>query len=336
MYGDGLKIIDGSRIAIVGGGPGGCSCAIKLLLEAKKKGINIKVYIFECKDYKKRFNQCVGVLSPPIVDIFEKVIGIDFPSDIVKREIKGYELITSKGSRLSFSETYGTYATRRVLLDRFMLEMAKKYGAEIINSRVTGIEFHNGDEVRIYSEGGFLKSDVAVCASGLDEGFAECLEKASERLFSYRRPGRSLDTIITKIHVNTDFIENNLTGKIFAFLLNDISRIEFGAITPKGDHIIINIAGRNITSMDMDSFLKHPAVKKIIGNIESQQLDYYKGRYPIKPAKGIIGDRFVTVGDATGWIRPYKGKGINVALETGAIAGILYMENYSGQYFYFP
>lgn len=321
MHNDNYKIVDGSRIAIIGGGPAGTSCAIKLLKEARKVNLKLKVIIFESKDFNHHYNQCVGVLSPPIEEIFENTLGIPFPSELIKREIRGYKIHTDKGNPFGIKRGEGTYATRRILFDRFMLEKAKESGAEVINSRVSGIEFYNGEEVRVYSEGKFMRVDAVVGAFGLDEGTAEVLERASKTTFSYRRPGRALDTIITKFHVDKSIIENHLDSEIHAFLLDDLKGIEFGAITPKGDHIIINIAGRNVTSIDMDKFLSSQSVKNIITEVDFSSVDYFKGRYPIKPAKGIVGDRFVAVGDATGWIRPYKGKGINIAIETGAMAG---------------
>ena len=38
-------------------------------------------------------------------------------------------------------------------------------------------------------------------------------------------------------------------------------------------------------------------------------LDYHRGCFPVKPAKHLFGDRYVTIGDAAGLIRPFKGKG---------------------------
>lgn len=320
MKGDGFKIQDNSRIAIIGGGPSGTACAIKLLKEAHWSGKKISVIIFEPKDFNIHYNQCVGVLSPPIVEIFEQNLKMPFPSELIKREIRGYAIHTDGGDSLFLSQSEGTYATRRILFDKFMLEKARELGAEVINSRVTGIEFYNGEEVRIYSEGRFLKVDAVVGAFGLDEGACEVVESASRRTFMYRRPERALDTIITKFHPDPGVIEEKVGSLIHAFLLRDFKKIEFGAITPKGDHIIINIAGRNVSSIEMDRFLSRPEVRSVIGEFISSDADYFRGRYPIKPAKGIIGDRFVAVGDATGWIRPYKGKGVNVALLTGTKA----------------
>jgi flavin-dependent dehydrogenase len=51
MENDKLKIVEGSTIAVIGGGPAGSAAAIKLKKEAARKGIGINVVIFEGKDF---------------------------------------------------------------------------------------------------------------------------------------------------------------------------------------------------------------------------------------------------------------------------------------------
>ena len=60
------RLRDGSTVVIVGGGPAGSSCAIKLLQGAAERGLSLRVLIFEGKDFTVHANQCVGVLSPPV------------------------------------------------------------------------------------------------------------------------------------------------------------------------------------------------------------------------------------------------------------------------------
>ncbi|MGD8536574.1 MAG: hypothetical protein PVF66_12060, partial [Candidatus Aminicenantes bacterium] len=70
----------------------------------------------------------------------------------------------------------------------------------------------------------------------------------------------------------------------------------------------------------MDEFLNLPAVRKALpSNFEDimSQLYYFKGKFPTLPAKNLIGDRYIMVGDAAGLNRPFKGKGINSAIITG-------------------
>jgi flavin-dependent dehydrogenase len=327
MENDKLKIVEGSTIAVIGGGPAGSAAAIKLKKEAARKGIGINVVIFEGKDFERHYNQCVGVLSHPITMIFEENLEMPFPGHLIKREISSYMLHSVTMSALELSGEKGTYATRRILFDRFMLQTAQELGAKVIRSRVTGIEFNGSTSVKIYAEDRFLIADAVVGAFGLDDGIADAIEHASLHSFSYRKPPRVLDTLVAKVHIDLKILQDRFGSKIHAFIPLELKKIEFGAITPKGDHIIINIAGRNLTSNDMDNFLDYPPVRSLIKGFNLSGLDYYKGKYPIRPARGIIGNRFAAVGDATGLIRPYKGKGINVALETGAKAAEIMINN---------
>ena len=82
-----LRLENGSTVAIVGGGPAGAACAITLIREARRTGLALKVTLFESKDFKVHYNQCVGVLSPPLTDILESELGLSLPTWLVKKEI---------------------------------------------------------------------------------------------------------------------------------------------------------------------------------------------------------------------------------------------------------
>jgi len=111
-------------------------------------------------------------------------------------------------------------------------------------------------------------------------------------------------------------------NRIHAFL-PAMPRIEFGAITPKGNHLTINIAGATVDIRLMDQFLAEPYVRQTLPNLEnagrfdSNDMRYFKGRFPCGLARNFIGDRFVLVGDSAGLVRAFKGKGITSAIQTG-------------------
>jgi hypothetical protein len=147
------------------------------------------------------------------------------------------------------------------------------------------------------------------------------------RATSYRPP-RFLDSIVTKIHPPSDYPEiapasagQTPSGRIHAFL-PATPHIEFGAISPKGNHLTVNIAGAHVTAAWMDYFLQGPA-HKLLPLIDRESpcnpkdFRYYKGRFPTSVAKGFYGDRYITVGDAAGLVRAFKGKGITSACLTG-------------------
>ncbi len=305
---------DGSKVVVVGGGPAGAGFSLYLQKISKEKKISLNIFLYEGKIYEREshFNQCAGVLSPPIKDILEKELGIEFPHHLVQKEITGYILHSDKNSIKLDGEGEPSYALRRIKFDEYLLNKVSERGIKVINARMVDIEFQE-DGVIIYSENGNTKADVLVGAFGLDDGSTNIFERNT----SYRRP-KCLDSIVTKIHPKNGFIEK-FENRIYAFLPS-IREIEFGAITPKGNHLTINIAGKNIKSNSMDKFISYLYAKNLLPKkeeIREKELTYFKGKFPISIAKGIYGDRFVIIGDSAGLVRPFKGKGVNSGIITG-------------------
>ncbi|MBI4377636.1 MAG: NAD(P)/FAD-dependent oxidoreductase [Nitrospinae bacterium] len=314
-----LKLKDGSVVAIIGGGPSGTSCAINLKKESIRMGIDLKIVLFEGKDFDYLYNQCVGVLSPPFERILTNELGVEFPSHLIKRRIEGYVLY-GNGNKifLNGNENEGpTYAVRRIEFDNFMLDTVRRLGVDVRKNRTTYVEFIE-DKVRIFGERGYLKADVVVGAFGLDESMLGVFEKATKDSAGYKRPKRLLRSYITKIFARDDFIDRKLGNYIYAFIPGTLPNVEFGAVTPKKGHIMVNVAGRNVHSTDLIEFLKLSKVMELLPpSEESGEPDYFEGMFPASTSQNPFGDRFVMVGDATGWLRPFKGKGINTAFITG-------------------
>ena len=309
--------------AIIGGGPSGSGCALALLKIAEEKGIKLNIIIYEGKVFEKstHFNQCVGVLSPPIVEILKDDLNVDFPYEMNQRKIKGY-ILHGHSKSISLEDTHSTsIALRRVNFDDFLLKQAVERGARVVRGRITDFEMHP-DGVQIYAETGNTKVDVIVGAFGLDDGTS----KIFERCIGYGQP-RFLDSIVTKIHPGMDYMDK-YADFIRAFL-PPIKEIEFGAVTPKYNHLTINIAGSKINTDHLDEFLSLQEVRKNLPPPElwdKDKLSYYKGRFPIGIAENFFGDRYVIVGDAAGMMRPFKGKGVNTGIITGMRAAKTMME----------
>jgi flavin-dependent dehydrogenase/ribosomal protein S18 acetylase RimI-like enzyme len=335
------RLHDGSTVVIIGGGPGGSACAIKLLQGASKRGLGLRVLIFEGKDFQVHANQCVGVLSPPVEEVLAEELDIQLPPALIKRQIFGYRLhgahenllLTGHGATASdVRKGHATYAVERAAFDQFMLDRARELGARVVESRVTGIEFvrmDSLDEVRVYSESDYERADVVVGAFGLDEAMLSVFEDVTRRDGRYERPSKWLKSYLTTIETRGTRVERDRLGHIVhAFLLpTACPRIEFGAVTPKDDHILVNIAGERVSSCDLDLFLQMPQVQALLPGFDPSQINYYEGRFPSAPARGAFGHRYALVGDATGWLRPFKGKGINTAIITGVRAASTMLEH---------
>jgi flavin-dependent dehydrogenase len=309
----------GQRVVIIGGGPAGTSCAMALKNLAKKRNINVEVILFEMKDFEGgiEHNECAGVLSQPIERILEEKLEIPFPWHLVKREITGYYLHSGKEVVKLDGEGEISYAVRRIQFDAYLLQKAKEAGVTVVRSKVTDVEIEK-KRVTVYSETRHILADIVVGAFGLEEGTNRIFESETP----YKSPGFLL-TILTKFHPKGKYHDlTDTDGYIHAFLPS-IKGIEFGAITPKADHYTINIAGTKISSRSMDDFLQSSEVREVLPkNFRESldKLDYHRGCFPVKPAQNLFGDRYVTIGDAAGLIRPFKGKGVNVACLMGIAA----------------
>jgi flavin-dependent dehydrogenase len=318
---------DGGHVVVIGGGPGGAACAIALCRQAQKLGRIIRVTVYEGKTFagERHYNQCVGVVSPPIREILEEGLGVPFPWHLVQRRIAAYVLHGERRSLvLPDPSDEPSYALRRVTFDAYLLEQAELAGARVVHSRVTDVEI-DSDRAIVYSESDNCLADVVVGAFGQDAGTAVAMSHAT----AYRPP-RFLNSMVTNAHPPSDYPEIAPSpagvipaGRIHAFL-PATPHIEFGAVSPKGNHLTINIAGAHVTAAWMDYFLHGPA-HELLSFIDDDfiwpknpsDFRYFKGRFPISVARGFYGDRYVTVGDAAGLVRAFKGKGINSACRTG-------------------
>jgi flavin-dependent dehydrogenase/GNAT superfamily N-acetyltransferase len=339
---DDCRLHDGATVVIIGGGPGGAACAVRLLRGAAERGLRLRVLVFEGKDFGVHANQCVGVLSPPVAEVLARELEVHLPATLVKRQIFGYRLhgtrvnllLTGRGATAATPGHFdATYAVERADFDRFMLDCARALGAEVVAARVTGVEFVRAgrlDEVRVYSEGESVRADVVVGAFGLDEAMLSVFEEVTNRggARGFRRPAKWLKSYLTTIATSARFQTEKLGHIVHAFLLpRACPHIEFGAVTPKGDHILVNIAGERVTSCDLDNFLQLPEVQRLLPPFDARAANYYEGRFPSAPARAPYGHRYALVGDATGWLRPFKGKGINTALVTGLRAADAMLEH---------
>ena len=304
----------GQTAVIIGCGPSGASCALRLKSLSSGRTPPLRIIVYEGKllDRKSYFNQCLGVLSPPLDRIMEQELGIPFPWPIIERKIDGYIIHSDRTTLLLGGEQAPSYACRRVEFDNYLFQKVKEAGIEVIPARVTGIDFSPG-RVMVYSESCNVWADVVIGAFGLDDGMARVFERNSR----YRSP-RFLSSVVTKLHPGEAAMES-FGSNIHAFLTASLP-LEFGAITPKGDHLSINIAGEKVDASTMDRFLSLPGVRAALPESFRQalpELTYFKGKFPTLPARAPLGEHYIMIGDAAGLNRPFKGKGINSAVTTG-------------------
>jgi flavin-dependent dehydrogenase len=287
---------------------------------ADDRGRRVSITIVEGKEFsgERHYNQCVGVLSPPLASVMMDELGLPFPEHLVRGEISGYVLHSGEEELRLSSHGEPSVSLRRVQFDAYMLDAARDRGVRVLEARAVDVEFH-GEGVVVYTENVPIEAEVVVGAFGLDEGSAAMFSRITPYI-----PPQAIGSVVTKYHPGSE-VMRAFGGNIHAFLPRH-PRIEFGGITPKGNHLTINIAGKSVDTPLMRSFIDQEDVRRVAENLDMAgtydpaDLRFFKGRFPCSLARGYYGDRYVMVGDAAGLVRAFKGKGVTSGVLTGARA----------------
>src|SRR3990172_5881735 len=197
----GLSLENGSRIAVVGGGPAGSFFSYFVLQFAKRVGLVIGVDIYERKDFSvfgpAGCNMCAGVISESLIQALS-IEGIELPPDVIQRGVNSFVLHTSSDTatmhapfnEMRIATVYrggGPRGASNVYwksFDNYLLELAKLHGAQVISEKVTDLSWNN-DKPQIHFAGVKQDYDLIVGAFGVNSPVGELFEKLG---FGYRRP----------------------------------------------------------------------------------------------------------------------------------------------------
>jgi flavin-dependent dehydrogenase len=201
-----------------------------------------------------------------------------------------------------------------VQFDAYLAGEAVRRGVRIVRTRVQDLEI-NSRGVRIFTDSGTQAADVVVGDFGLDGGTAGAFSRATR----YRAPD-CIETLVTKLHPPIEQMDRH--GKAAYVFLPPLQGVEFAAIIPKGNHLTIVMAGSRVRTEMMDRLLDWGPLREVVRREECQEQppQYHKGRFPTSLARRIHGERYLTIGDAAGLVRPFKGKGVTTACLTGCLA----------------
>lgn len=338
-----ISLENGSRIAVVGGGPAGSLFSYFLLSMAKQVDLKISVDIYEPRDFNipgpRGCNMCGGVLYESLVQNLA-VEGINLPTTVVQRGMEYNMLHLDSGSariqtprnEKRIAATFRAVGPRGVVeskggsLDGYLLKAALDQGARHIQNRVEKVswvslpddENANDQLVKIKPHGGEdCIYDFLAVTAGVNTAL---LKQFAHMDFGYQPPQT------TKLVVREYLLGEEVVSKYFGFtfhaFLLDIPGLDYGAIIPKGDYVTICLLSSNkeLHANAMGLFLNNPAVKRILppgfspGNAACQ----CGPRINIKGSKKPFGDRIVFIGDC-GISRLFK-DGIGAAYRTAKMA----------------
>jgi flavin-dependent dehydrogenase len=323
---------DGSRIAVIGGGPAGSLFTYFLLDMAERVDMRLEVDIYEPRLFAKPgpvgCNMCGGIVSETLVQNLA-VDGVFLDTDVVQRGIDSYHLHTDAGSvriatpneEMRIAAVHRGGGPRDVTearwqsFDQRLLGNATELGARVVQARVEEVSRTDGRPTLHVKDGEPATYDLVVVATGVNTSILKTFEGLG---IGYARP-KVTKTLIREYHLGEETIGATLGTSMHVFLL-DIPHLEFAALIPKGDYVTMCMLGDDLDNAAGDAFAATPEVRAVMPegwDLEAkscQCLPHINVRGVDKP----YADRVVFIGDA-GVTRLYK-DGLGAAYRTAKAA----------------
>ncbi len=315
-----IHLDDGSRVAIVGGGPAGSFTAYFLREICDRVGIEVDVDIFEAKDFSKPgpagCNHCGGIVSESLVQMLASE-GIILPDAVVQRGIQAYVLhsgpatvkITPPVNEKRIAAIYrgaGPLAPGgpvRQGLDPHLLRLAERKGAQLINRKVHVIDRDSSGKILLQcGQDRFGPYDFLVGAGGLSEATKAQFEKCLGHPVRHK----TTRALIYELYLGEQAVDHFLDHSMHVFL-QTFKGLEFAAIIPKGEYATVCLVGDDPGKEMADTFLASQEVTRLL----PPDLDIYKRVCACKPLLNLktldkpYADRVALVGDS-GVTRLYK------------------------------
>lgn len=313
-----LELEDGSRVAVVGGGPAGAFFAYFLQRLAEVSGLELEIDIYEPRLFTHRgpagCNHCGGIVSESLVQLLASE-GVNLPTDVVERGIEAYMLhmdvgsvrIRTPGDEKRIAGVFrgngprGSERTVRIGFDRFLLDLAASSGASVIRRLVTRIAWHENRPEVEDADGARKRYDLVALAAGVN---SRLFETGCEAAPAYTFPG-TMTSFICEFHLGQAAIQSSLGDAMHIFLL-DLPRLEFAALIPKGDYVTLCILGDDIDETLVETFLAAPEVRRCFpGGTVPEIACHCFPRLNVRPPAQPYADRMVWIGDC-GVARLYK------------------------------
>ncbi len=331
-----LRLTDGSKVVIIGGGPTGSFLAINLLRKAKRFGIKIEVIILEKKKtlniHEQRSleghigecNFCAGGLSPKIYEALKKM-GLILPANVIMDKafiiniFADWKTISLKVLGEMTSVYRGSRPRGRndriYNFDTFLLESAVKEGARIITAEATGLRYSINNRVVVSYNGNsqIMEADFVAFAGGVNGVVGDRLDSGKQPV-SYLQnmmpgfhPPRVRKTIIFELNTEDNHrLMHKIKGELYFILHGSRSlKLDMISIVPKGKYITVALIGPSIdnsTAKDnlriINEFMRLPHIRKILPQgSKLKNICICRPNMTTGVAKNPYGDRIAVVGD---------------------------------------
>ena len=328
-----IEIVDGSSIAVIGGGPSGSFFTYYALEFADRLDLNINIDVYEAKNFNKigsgGCNHCGGIVSESLVQKLS-TDGIIIPSEIIQKSINSYTLHVEQGDAIIQTPSNehriasvfrgcgpkGCMDTSKRSFDNFLLGLCKKKGAKVIMERVTDLERLDDGIIVKSKKIDPKKYDFVVGGVGLGKKTLDMFKTICPDFI----PPKVTRTYICEFFLEKEQVSSYFGESMHVFLL-DLPNITFGALIPKEDYVTLVLLGKDIDQDIVEQFISAEQVKgRFPKNMVLKDVVPCKC-YPlinIKQAIHPYADRVVLIGDSAS-SKLYK-NGIGAAYITGRAA----------------
>ncbi len=324
------KIEEGSRVAVIGGGPAGSLFSLYLLRYAKERHIRIEITIYEQRNFYEQGPEgckgCAGILSIPFLKNLRE-LDLIVPEEVIQNEIEQYAVhspytsisISNPEKEIHIASVYrgggpclaGYEST--VSFDGWLLRQAEREGANVENRRASTI--YLGDEVGVKVADEKIRYDLVVLASGINTESIQVLG------LDYGPP-KTRRMAMGELYAGTEKVESVLGNVAHVFLIPH-SGLIFGTLVPKGPFINVSVLSSGKSPVSVTGFLNNDIVRSML----PKSYKHICGCRPlaaIRSAHQYYTDRFVAIGDAV-VSRLYKdGMGSSLLTAREAARTIIY------------
>jgi flavin-dependent dehydrogenase len=315
-----MRLVNGNRSIIVGGGPAGSFTALHLIRFAAEARLELEVTILEPRDFSRPgpdgCNKCAGILSSSFIQNLER-LGLSLPPEVIQSELDAY-ILHLGGIELPL---YRPDPQRRIVsvyrgsgprlgnppsphsFDNWLLEQAQSHGANLQRSRAQVIQ--PGIRPIVSTNQEDIEADLVVLATGVNS------RSPLDPYWGYRPPPTEI-----MAQDEVPFPSGMLTENVHIFFDHPPGLI-FGGLIPKDRYANISLLGRGLSPDAVSDFLEgHGLISLIPEGVVS--LCGCTPRVAVASATGYYDDRLVVVGDAA-VTRLYK-DGIGAAFITAEAA----------------
>jgi flavin-dependent dehydrogenase len=321
---------DGSRVAVVGGGPAGSFFSYFLLKMAQAIDLEIEVDIFEPRSFSycgpAGCNHCGGIVSESLVQTLAAE-GIVLPRSVVQRGVESYVVhmdvgdvaIESPVHERRIAALYRGNGPREGAdshlesFDGYLQNMVVEMGAKVVPELITGVDYNDDKPSLKYGDGKQAQYDLVAMAAGVNSNIINMLKD----LPGDYEPPKTTRGYICEFRSTREEILRILGRAVHVFLL-DIPRFEFAAIIPKGQFVTVVMVGEDLDQELVHAFLNDPVVRRTFPTDATPCVCSCSPLINLGARKRPYGDRVVMVGDS-GITRLYK-DGIGAAFRTGKAA----------------